>query len=160
MFDFLTNSDDLAGKVLFLCLTTIISAQVIKFIVLSLLERKPLWKVLITTGGMPSSHTALTTCLVTSLGFFGERYSGYFAVAVVVMIITAHDAMGIRYHSGKQAETINQLVDDIKVIKGGTETSDITAKKLKEELGHKPFEVLGGLIFGFAVAFVGYLLMK
>ena len=69
--------------------------------------------------------------------------SPFFALPLVFTLIVAYDAMGLRMQSGKQAEAINLIVDelfsnDIKVNFG----------KLKEELGHKPLEVVGGIMLG------------
>ena len=46
--------------------------------------------------------------------------------------------MGIRYESGKQAQVLNK----------------ITKGNLKERLGHKPIEVLVGVIFGIVMAVI------
>ena len=66
--------------------------------------------------------------------------SPLFAIALVFTFIVSYDAMGLRMESGKQAEAINKLFDET--------FKDGNIKKLKEKLGHKPQEVLVGLIFG------------
>ena len=71
-----------------------------------------------------------------------------FAVSLVFSFVVAYDAMGLRMESGKQATTINQIIDELvaKNPKSGY-------KKLKEQLGHNPIQVLVGAIFGILMAY-------
>ncbi|MCL2015673.1 MAG: divergent PAP2 family protein [Defluviitaleaceae bacterium] len=100
------------------------------------------------TGGMPSSHSALVTALTVSLGVSEGLNSPIFAVALIFSIIIMHDAAGVRRAAGKHAEVINMLVERL-------ESIGITPdKKLKEMLGHTPIEVVAGAIWGVLVASV------
>jgi len=54
--------------------------------------------------------------------------------------------MGLRRDAGKQAATINQIVDEIFESQAGFQ-------RLKEELGHRPLEVVIGLVIGVLTAF-------
>ena len=87
---------------------------------------------------MPSSHTSFSTSLTMMLGLNLGFDSPLFAIALVFTFIVSYDAMGLRMESGKQAEAINNLFDETFKDKGIT--------KLKEKLGHKPEEVLAGMI--------------
>ena len=58
--------------------------------------------------------------------------------------------MGLRMESGKQAIAINRLAEEI-----FEHNHREGIKHLKEELGHRPLEVLIGLILAFVVAFIG-----
>jgi acid phosphatase family membrane protein YuiD len=126
---------------------TVILAQVIKVIVEAFLYRKiNLLRLLDGSGGMPSSHSAFSFSLVTVIGI-GEGFdSAVFALALVFAFITAYDAMGIRYESGKQAKAINQLYEKLNWGKQFVE--------LKEKVGHKPIEVLSGILFGIVMGIV------
>jgi acid phosphatase family membrane protein YuiD len=126
---------------------TVILAQVIKVIVEAFLYRKiNLLRLLDGSGGMPSSHSAFSFSLVTVIGI-GEGFdSAVFALALVFAFITAYDAMGIRYESGKQAKAINQLYEKLNWGKQFVE--------LKEKVGHKPIEVLCGILFGIVMGIV------
>ena len=55
------------------------------------------------------------------------------------------DAAGVRRAAGKQAFILNKMVDDI------YEHGAVTEGRLKELLGHTPFEVFAGLIVGVTV---------
>ena len=123
-------------------LITLVLCQIIKFGIESIKSKKLKWGRLFNgSGGMPSSHTSFSTSITMLMGLnFG--FDSPF-LPLVFTLIVAYDAMGLRMQSGKQAEAINLIVDelfsnDIKVNFG----------KLKEELGHKPLEVVGGIMLG------------
>lgn len=127
-------------------LITLVLCQIIKFGIESIKSKKLKWGRLFNgSGGMPSSHTSFSTSITMLMGLNFGFDSPFFALPLVFTLIVAYDAMGlrIRMQSGKQAEAINLIVDelfsnDIKVNFG----------KLKEELGHKPLEVVGGIMLG------------
>ena len=56
-----------------------------------------------TTGGMPSSHTAAVTALITALSLQEGFASPYVAIAAAYGLIVMFDAMGVRRQSGKQS---------------------------------------------------------
>ena len=60
------------------------SAQVVKFVAHLIFKRKLDFKILSTTGGMPSSHTAGVVALATSCGLIAGFDSLYFAIANIV----------------------------------------------------------------------------
>ena len=125
-------------------LITLVLCQIIKFGIESIKSKKLKWGRLCNgSGGMPSSHTSFSTSITMLMGLNFGFDSPFFALPLVFTLIVAYDAMGLRMQSGKQAEAINLIVDelfsnDIKVNFG----------KLKEELGHKPLEVVGGIMLG------------
>ena len=92
-------------------------------------------------GGMPSSHTSFTTSLTMLIGFKLGFTTPIFAACFVSTSIIAYDAMSLRYESGKHAEAINKLNKNKGVL-------------LKQELGHKPVEVMVGIVYG---TLIGYL---
>lgn len=141
-------------KYLLVPILTLLLCQTIKFIIESLIEKKLVWGRLFNgTGGMPSSHTSFSTSLTMMIGFNEGFNSPLFAIALVFTFIVSYDAMGLRMESGKQAEAINKLFDETFKGKGIT--------KLKEKLGHKPQEVLVGLIFGtLSALFFTYIIFK
>ena len=125
-------------------LITLVLCQIIKFGIESIKSKKLKWgRFFNGSGGMPSSHTSFSTSITMLMGLNFGFDSPFFALPLVFTLIVAYDAMGLRMQSGKQAEAINLIVDelfsnDIKVNFG----------KLKEELGHKPLEVVGGIMLG------------
>jgi len=64
---------DLAGnKILLIALCSWAIAQIIKMIVILVQERRLAWNYLITSGGMPSAHTATVCALATSIAMTEE----------------------------------------------------------------------------------------
>ena len=126
-------------------LLSLFLSQIIKFIIESIKQKKLDFKRLFSgSGGMPSSHTALTASLLTILVIDEGIRSPLTAIMLVVFLIVAYDGMNVRLETGKQAKTINTLVEAI--------FSPDSFEKLKEQLGHKPKEVFFGIILGVAVA--------
>jgi len=103
---------------------------------------------IVTSGGMPSSHSSFVTSLSTLVGLEKGFNSIEFAVVLVFSLIIMYDASGVRRAVGKQATILNQIVDDIHHGK------HIKPDKLKELVGHTPFEVLMGALLGVVVALV------
>ena len=131
-------------------LITVILCQLIKFIFVSIHDHELIYCRLFNgTGGMPSSHTSLSSSITMLIGYELGFNSPLFAVSLVFTLIIAYDAMGLRFESGKQAEAINMLFLELGRIKKPNQVF----VKLKEKLGHKPLEVLVGLLLGTTVAF-------
>lgn len=128
-------------------LLTLMLCQIIKFIIESIKKKKLDFKRLFSgSGGMPSSHTALIVSLTTMIALNEGVDSISFAIALVLSLIVAYDGMNVRLETGKQAHTINTLVDSI------FDKKDFDV--LKEEMGHKPKEVFFGIILGISMALI------
>lgn len=98
-------------------------------------------------GGMPSSHSAVVAGVATAVGLQKGFYSVEFAIAFVLACIVMTDAAGVRRAAGKQAAVINRIVQDLM-----TDAHSVTYERLKELLGHSPFEVLIGALLGILLA--------
>ena len=122
-------------------------AQVIKFCIFTIRTRKINFKIFTTTGGMPSSHSAGVMGLATVVGLIDVFSSTTFAVAIGFAMITMYDAAGVRRAAGKTAACLNRMMEDYY-------KHDVQAigEKLKELLGHTPFEVYMGALLGIALA--------
>ena len=92
---------------------------------------------------MPSSHSAGVMGLSTSVGLIAGFNSLIFAVALGYALVTMYDAAGVRRAAGKTAACLNRMMEDFY-------KHDVQAigGKLKELLGHTPFEVIMGAIYG------------
>ena len=139
-------------KYIIVPLITLVSCQILKFIIEGVKNKDFSFKRLISgSGGMPSSHTSLCTSLLTMFILNEGVSSPYTAIMLVLTLIVAYDGMNVRLETGKQAKTINVLVDSI-FDKNDFET-------LKEELGHRPKEVLFGIILGILIATIYTILL-
>ena len=135
----------LANQVLISTLAAWATAQVIKVPVEYLRTGRWRWGWLLTTGGMPSSHTALIVGVANAAGMYVGFDSPVFALAVATAMIVTYDAAGVRRQAGMHAERINVLFDEL--LKGHMWNEE----ELREVLGHTPFEVLGGTLWGLLV---------
>ncbi len=130
-------------------------AQVIKFFIFTIRSKKINFKIFTTTGGMPSSHSAGVMGLSTSVGLISGFDSVIFAVAIGYALVTMYDAAGVRRAAGKTAACLNRMMEDFY-----EHNVQALGGKLKELLGHTPFEVIMGAIFGicYAICFHLYLM--
>ncbi len=141
----------LGNRVLLAALFAWSLAQVIKVPLNYLLHREWNWSLLLSSGGMPSSLSALVTGAFVGVGLQEGFNSPLFAVAFVLAMIVVYDATGVRRHAGDQARVINLMIDEL--LTG----HPLAEKELKEVLGHTPREVLGGILLGILIA---YLMLK
>jgi acid phosphatase family membrane protein YuiD len=130
-------------------LTAAFFAQVLKVVLYFTSHRKINFKVITTTGGMPSSHSAGVLGLSISIGIIAGYSSLLFAVSLGYAIVVMYDAAGLRRAAGKTAATLNRLVKEY------TEHNTQTApyEVLKELLGHTPSQVIAGAVFGACTAY-------
>ncbi len=103
------------------------------------------WSLLLSSGGMPSSHSSLMTGTTYGAGLFVGFDSPVFAVVFAITMIVVYDATGVRRQAGFHAEKINILLGEL--FSGRFEAE----KKLREMLGHTPLEALGGILLGLLV---------
>lgn len=103
-------------------------------------------RLLWSTGGMPSSHSAVVTSLTTSLGFKVGIDSPIFIVALFYCFLTIRDALGVRQAAGVQATTLNRMIYEL------SHKMDIKINRVKEIHGHKFSEVSMGILLGFFIA--------
>jgi acid phosphatase family membrane protein YuiD len=129
------------------------AAQLSKLGVELVVHRRWNPRVLVETGGMPSSHSALLTgtsaCLGWQLGF----QDPLFALAAVLCFVVLYDASGVRRAAGLTAARVNGLPTGLWPEEGDP------LRPLKENLGHTRLEVLVGALLGPAVALPGLVLV-
>ena len=121
-------------------------AQVSKTILDLFRQRKLVLSRLVSSGGMPSSHSALVTGLATATGRVVGLGSASFAIAVVVASIVMYDAAGVRRAVSIQARILNQMIEE------AFQGSPMAEKRLRELIGHTPIQVLVGALLGIGVA--------
>ncbi|HMS00971.1 MAG TPA: divergent PAP2 family protein [Anaerolineales bacterium] len=129
-------------------------AQIIKLPLDFFRTRKWNWSLLITTGGMPSSHSSLMTATTLAIGLYHGFANPLFALGVAITMIVTYDAAGVRQQAGVHAQRINVLFDEL--LKGHI----FNEKDLREVLGHTPLEVAGGILLGIIVATSQWMIWK
>lgn len=139
-------TDIFQNRILLISIFSCFLAQFIK--IFTGKEKRIDFKRIIISGGMPSSHSSFVTSLAMLVGFDKGFASTEFAITAVFAIIVMYDASGVRRAVGKQAEILNQIVDDF--FHGKFDQH----KKLKELVGHTPKEVLFGALLGIIMGIV------
>lgn len=144
----LQNQPLIAGLVAWLL------AQIIKIPLDFLRTRRWNWALLLTTGGMPSSHSSLMTGTVLAIGLYHGFDNPVFALGVAITMIVTYDAAGVRRQAGIHAQRINVLFEEL--LHGHI----FNEKDLREVLGHTPLEVMGGILLGLVVATAQWMIWK
>ena len=109
------------------------------------------WALWFSAGGMPSSHAALVTSVMLSVGLYDGFNTAAFVVAFTVMMVVVYDAAGVRRQAGFHAEMINAIIEEL--FAGRPVRED----QLNEVLGHTPREVLAGIGVGLTIALIIWL---
>ena len=122
-------------------------AQLSKLFIELIQHRRWRPAVLIETGGMPSSHSALVTGTAACVGWTLGFDHPLFALAAMIAFVVMYDASGIRRAAGFTAERVNALPAEL--------WQESFEKPLKESLGHSRLQVLVGSLMGPAVALPG-----
>lgn len=120
-------------------------AQVSKTFIDLFQQRRLVLSRLVSSGGMPSSHSALVTGLATAAGRVSGLGSATFAIAVVVASIVMYDAAGVRRAVSIQARILNQMIDEL------FEGKPLAEKRLRELIGHTPIQVFVGALLGICI---------
>jgi len=142
----------LENRVLIIMLTAWLLAQVIKIPLDFLYTHRWNWALLLSVGGMPSSHTTLLTSATVTTGLYYGFDNPLFALGLAITMVVIYDAAGVRRQAGIHAQRINVLFDEL--LRG----HPIDQNELREVLGHTPLEVTGGVLFGIVVATLMWLL--
>jgi uncharacterized protein len=141
----------LHNQILWTTVTAWALAQFVKVPLEYLEHRRWNWGLWFSSGGMPSSHSALVVSAMLSVGLLNGFDTPAFAIAVAVAMVIVYDAAGVRREAGRHAERINILLNEL--ISG----HPINEKQLKEVIGHTPTEVVVGVALGIVTALVSYL---
>lgn len=98
------------------------------------------------SGGMPSSHSAVSMSLATLIGKHIGIESPLFALSMLFAFITMYDACGVRREVGNQAKVLNDIISK--------QNNMSYAQKLQELTGHTPFQVIMGALIGFLIGLI------
>ena len=130
-------------------------AQVIKFVITLITKHKLDFRNILSSGGMPSSHSAAVCATAASVGYLYGLSTPLFAMAAVMAVVVMYDAANVRRETGKQAIILNYMMehwDEGKPVE--------FEKALKELIGHTPLQVLMGALLGIAVGWGGVWLVQ
>ena len=141
------------NQVLGISLVAWLLAQVVKIPIEFFQTKKWNWALLLAAGGMPSSHSALITSIVFSIGLWTGFDSALFALSFAMAMVIIYDATGIRRQAGIHASVINRMIEDLAA------GHPLKGEEMREILGHTPIEAIAGVGLGLVVALVGWLIL-
>jgi len=141
-------------------LISMILAQLLKPILVYISHKKWVPSLLLSTGGMPSSHSAFAASLTLAIALTEGVNSPLFAISFVFAGVVVHDSIGIRREAGKQANVLNQMRGDLldirRALKGEMGEKKEVITHLKELLGHEPLEAFFGVMLGVIMTLLFY----
>ena len=125
------------------------ACQAFKVVYYSIRHRRLEAARLISTGGMPSAHSAFVAALTMSMGLVEGWGSGVFTVAVVLAAIVVFDAMRLRRTVDRHSRLLQELA---------TLLPEDRRSFNPVVVGHTVGEVVVGVVTGAVLALVAYLL--
>ena len=142
--------DLITNWVLIIALCAWMLPQLVKLLV-ALVQGKGLdLSFFVSSGGMPSAHSAMVCALATAIAIKDGFGSAYFAIAVILALVVTYDAAGVRQSVGHQSVVLNRIILELK----RKEPMIKIEADLRELMGHTPFEVYIGAALGIGVAWL------
>jgi len=127
-----------------------LASQLFKVVYYSLRERRLRLDCFISTGGMPSAHTAFVTALTVSLGLHHGFASEFFAVAFVFSVIIVYDLVRVRGAVHAHSRILAMLLEQVR-LRGHI--------ALPHLVSHSLPEIGAGLVAGGAAAAAAFYLI-
>jgi len=124
-------------------------AQLIKVILDMLLLKSFDISRFVSSGGMPSSHSAMVVACTTAIGRLHGTGGPIFALSAIISAVVMYDAFNVRRSAGDTARLVNQILKHVEKL-----TAEDFADDLKEVMGHTPLQVAAGAILGLGVGFL------
>jgi acid phosphatase family membrane protein YuiD len=131
-----------ANDVLAACVIAWAAAQLSKPLIHYVHTRRLNLRYFVTAGGMPSTHSAVVVALATRVGVDTGLSSVPFALAAVFATVVMYDAAGVRRAVSLQARVLNRMLTEM------IEAQHFNEERLRELIGHTPFEVFVGALLG------------
>jgi acid phosphatase family membrane protein YuiD len=132
----------LANDALSACVVAWLIAQLSKPLIYYVHTRRVDLRYLAAAGGMPSSHSAVVVALATRVGIDTGLESIPFALATIFAVVVMYDAAGVRRAVSLQARILNRMLTEM------IEAQHFNENRLRELIGHTPFEVFVGALLG------------
>jgi len=127
-------------------------AQLLKVFTALIRKQQIDLRLLVSTGGMPSSHSAMVCALATSVAIVQGFNSVAFGIAAILAMVVMYDAASVRRWVGRQSVVLNRIVKEIRFRRPLAELE----RDLREFIGHTPFEVIIGAVLGITIAWLWF----
>ena len=138
------------SKVLLISACAWALAQLIKVVTVLIKEKRLDLSYFVTSGGMPSAHSATVCALATAVALIQGLDSVAFGITAILAIVVMYDAAGVRRAVSRQSIVLNRIVREIMVKR----PRDEVEHDLRELIGHTPFQVIIGGLLGVGIAWV------
>jgi len=123
-------------------------AQLLKVMVVLIEKRQLDLHYLVTSGGMPSAHSAVVSALAMSIALTQGLGSAAFGISVILALIVMYDSAGVRQSVGRQSVILNRIMREFRFRRPVAELE----RDLREFIGHTKFQVAVGGLLGIFVA--------
>ncbi|MFC1914120.1 divergent PAP2 family protein [Chloroflexota bacterium] len=141
-------SEIITNKVLIIPICSWAIAQVMKVIIILIRKRQLDLRLLVVSGGMPSSHSAFVTALATSVALIEGLGSVAFGISAIFALVVIYDAAGVRRSVGQQSIILNRIIREFRNRRPVTELGH----DLREFVGHTQLQVIIGVLIGIVIA--------
>jgi len=142
-----TISQIVFNKVLVIPIAAWFVAQALKTIIQALQDKQLNLRYMLSTGGMPSAHSALVCALATTTGLVYGVGSAIFAISTILAAIVMYDATSVRHAVDKQSVILNHLLTEF------PKTHLEFERFLQQLVGHTRFQVIVGGVLGILLAY-------
>lgn len=123
-------------------------AQFIKVLIGLITKRQIDLRYFVSTGGMPSAHSATVSALATAVAMVEGISSVAFGISVILAVIVMYDAAGVRQSVGRQSIILNRIIAELRDRRPIAELEH----DLRVFIGHTPFQVIVGSTMGIILA--------
>ncbi len=144
LYEIITN------KVLVISACAWVVAQLLKVLVGLIREKQVDLRYFVSSGGMPSSHSAVVSALATAVALTQGLGSAAFGIAAILALVVMYDAAGVRQSVDKQSVILNRIMEELRLRRPRGEVE----RDLRELIGHTPFQVIVGAALGVLIAWL------
>jgi acid phosphatase family membrane protein YuiD len=138
------------SRSLIVAVTVQLACQLFKVVFYSLKQGRLRPDYFVSTGGMPSAHTAFVSALTVSLGLHRGFASEFFAIALVFSAIVVYDLVRVRAAVHAHSRILAMLIEKVQLRQKVV---------LPHLVSHSLPEILAGLAVGCAAAVAAYFIL-
>jgi acid phosphatase family membrane protein YuiD len=127
-------------------------AQFVKVLIGLIRKRQIDLRYFVSSGGMPSAHSATVSALATGVAMVEGIGSVVFGISVILAVIVMYDAAGVRQSVGRQSIILNRIIAELRDRRPIAELEH----NLRVFIGHTPFQVIVGSAMGITLAWLWF----
>jgi len=142
--------DIITNEVLIIPICTWALAQTLKMVIEVIKGNGFDASYLVSSGGMPSAHSATVSALAVAVGMTHGFGSTVFGISVILALIVMYDSAGVRQSVSQQSGVLNRIVHELRL----RQPRVVWEADLRELVGHTPFQVIVGAVLGITVAWL------